>query len=96
MTRWRQRISAERLALLLAETRATARRAYVDRGHDAHQSRVFVSGQRRVVTPTIRCEIRRRAGIEPVIAHMKADGHLGRNVLAGAAGDAINLVLAAR
>jgi hypothetical protein len=26
---------------------------------------------------------------------MKADGHLGRNVLAGAAGDAITLVLAA-
>jgi IS5 family transposase len=26
---------------------------------------------------------------------MKADGHLGRNFLAGAAGDAINLVLAA-
>jgi IS5 family transposase len=26
---------------------------------------------------------------------MKADGHLGRNFLAGAAGDAVNLVLAA-
>jgi IS5 family transposase len=47
------------------------------------------------VAPTIRREIRRRAGIEPVIGHMKADGHLGRNVLAGAAGDAINLILAA-
>jgi IS5 family transposase len=33
--------------------------------------------------------------MEPVIGHMKAEGHLGRNVLAGAAGDAINLVLAA-
>lgn len=30
-------------------------------------------------TPTIRREIRRRAGIEPVIGHMKDDGHLGRN-----------------
>jgi IS5 family transposase len=79
---------------------------YVDRGYrghdagdrrsgEAHQSRVFLSGQRRGVTPTIRREIRRRAGIEPVIGHMKADGHLGRNFLAGAAGDAINLVLAA-
>jgi IS5 family transposase len=45
--------------------------------------------------PSIRREIRRRAGIEPVIGHMKADGHLGRNFLAGAAGEAINLVLAA-
>jgi hypothetical protein len=44
--------------------------------------------------PSIRREIRRRAGIERVIGHMKADGHLGRNVLAGAAGDAIHLVLA--
>jgi IS5 family transposase len=87
-------------------TGVTIERASVDRGdrgHDAegrrsgeaHQSRVFVSGQKRGVTPTIRREIKRRAGIEPVIGHMKADGHLGRNVLAGAAGDAITLVLAA-
>jgi IS5 family transposase len=73
-------------------------RAYVDRGyrgHDADKQRVFVSGQKRGVTPTIRREIRRRAGIEPVIGHLKSDGHLGRNFLAGAAGDAINLILAA-
>jgi IS5 family transposase len=73
-------------------------RAYVDRGyrgHDADKQRVFVSGQKRGVTPTIRREIRRRAGIEPVIGHMKEDGHLGRNFLAGASGDAINVVLAA-
>jgi IS5 family transposase len=73
-------------------------RAYVDRGyrgHDADKARVFVSGQKRGVTPTIRREIRRRAAIEPVIGHMKEDGHLGRNFLAGATGDAINLVLAA-
>jgi IS5 family transposase len=87
-------------------TGVSVERAYVDRGYrghdaedrrsgEAHQSRVFLSGQRRGVTPTIRREIRRRAGIEPVIGHMKADGHLGRNFLAGAAGDAINLILAA-
>jgi IS5 family transposase len=87
-------------------TGVTTERASVDRGdrgHDAedrtpgepHQSRVFLSGQRRGVTPTIRREIRRRAGIEPVIGQRKADGHLGRNVLAGAAGDAITLILAA-
>jgi IS5 family transposase len=87
-------------------TGVTIERAHVDRGdrgHDAqdrrpgeaHQSRVFLSGQRRGVTPTIRREIRRRAGIEPAIGQMKADGRLGHNVLAGAAGDAITLVLAA-
>lgn len=73
-------------------------RAHVDRGyrgHDADTQRVFVSGQKRGVTPTIRREIRRRAGVEPVIGHMKTDGHLGRNFLAGAAGDAINVSLAA-
>jgi len=73
-------------------------RAYVDRGyrgHDADKARVFVSGQKRGVTPTIRREIRRRAGIEPVIGHMKTDGHLGRNFLAGATGDAINVILTA-
>jgi IS5 family transposase len=73
-------------------------RAYVDRGyrgHDADKARVFVSGQKRGVTPTIRRERRRRAAIEPVIGHMKADGHLGRNFLLGTEGDAANLVLAA-
>ncbi len=73
-------------------------RAYVDRGyrgHDADRARVFVSGQTRGVTPTIRRERRRRAAIEPVIGHMKADGHLGRNFLLGTEGDAANLVLAA-
>jgi IS5 family transposase len=90
------------LAAQIAQTEritgVTIERAYVDRGyrgHDADKARVFVSGQRRGVTPTIRREIRRRAGIEPVIGHMKADGHLGRNFLAGTAGDAINVILAA-
>jgi transposase, IS5 family len=73
-------------------------RAYVDRGyrgHDADKARVFLPGQKRGVTPTIRREIRRRSAIEPVIGHMKDDGHRGRNFLAGAVGDAINLTLAA-
>jgi IS5 family transposase len=98
------------LAAQIAQTEritgVTIERAHVDRGdrgHDAedrrsgetHKSRVFLSGQKRGVTPTIRREIRRRAGIEPVIGQMKADGHLGRDVLAGAEGDAITLVLAA-
>jgi transposase, IS5 family len=73
-------------------------RAYVDRGyrgHDADRARVFISGQKRGVTPTIRRERRRRAAIEPVIGHMKSDGHLGRNLLLGTDGDAANVILAA-
>jgi IS5 family transposase len=73
-------------------------RAYVDRGyrgHDADKSREFISGQKRGITPTIRHERRRSSAIEPVIGHLKSDGHLGRNFLLGTEGDAINLVLAA-
>ena len=50
---------------------------------------------KRGVTPTIRRERRRRNAIEPVIGHMKSDGHLGRNFLLGTEGDAANLILAA-
>jgi IS5 family transposase len=73
-------------------------RAYVDRGyrgHDADQARVVLSGQKRGLTPTIRRERRRRNAIEPVIGHMKSDGHLGRNFLLGTEGDAANVILAA-
>jgi transposase, IS5 family len=73
-------------------------RAYVDRGyrgHDADKSRVILSGQKRSITPTIRRERRRRNAIEPVIGHMKSDGHLGRNFLLGTEGDATNVSLAA-
>jgi len=73
-------------------------RAYVDRGyrgHDADKARVFISRQKRGVTPTIRRELRRRNAVEPIIGHMKSDGHLGRNFLLGAEGDAINALLAA-
>jgi IS5 family transposase len=79
-------------------TRTRIERAYVDRGyrgHDADKGRVFVSGQKRGLTPTIKRELRRRSAIEPVIGHAKSDGHLNRNFLLGADGDAINLVLVA-
>ncbi len=39
--------------------------------------------------------MRRRSGIEPVIGHLKEDGHLERNHLAGTEGDAINAILSA-
>jgi IS5 family transposase len=73
-------------------------RAYVDRGyrgHDADRARVILSGQKRRITPTIRRERRRRNAIEPVIGHIKDDGHLGRNFLLGTEGDATNVILAA-
>lgn len=38
---------------------------------------------------------RKRAGIEPTIAHLKSDFRLGRNFYKGVFGDAVNLLLAA-
>jgi len=47
------------------------------------------------MTDTIRREMKRRAAVEPVIGHLKADHRMGRNHLAHAVGDAANAVLAA-
>ena len=74
-------------------------RAYVDkgyRGHDAQNPhRIFISGQKRGVFGAIKRELRRRSAIEPIIGHLKAEGHLGRCYLKGRAGDAANVVLSA-
>ena len=63
-------------------------RAYVDkgyRGHDAQNPRrVFISGQKRGVFGVIKRELRRRSAIEPIIGHLKAEGHLGRCYLKAA------------
>ena len=39
--------------------------------------------------------MRRRAAVEPVIGHIKAEHRMGRNYLTGRDGDRINTVLAA-
>ncbi len=43
----------------------------------------------------IKRELRRRSAIEPVIGHLKAEGHLGRCYLKGRTGDAANAILSA-
>jgi len=74
-------------------------RAYVDkgyRGHDTPKPRsVFISGQKRGVFGAIKRELRRRSAVEPLIGHMKEQGHLGRCYLKGHAGDAANATLTA-
>src|SRR3954470_2441813 len=68
------------------------------RGHNAppdHKFRVFISGQKRGVTPKIKRELRRRAAVEAVIGHLKAEHRMGRNYLWLRQGDAANAVLAA-
>ena len=46
-------------------------------------------------TKPIRREMKRRAAVEPVIGHTKAEHRMGRNYLKGRDGDRINAVLAA-
>ena len=81
-------------------TGRAVKRAYVDRGYRGHRIErdgldIILSHTRGIASPTIRREMRRRNGIEPVIGHLKSDGHLERNRLAGAEGDAINAILTA-
>jgi IS5 family transposase len=68
------------------------------RGHNAppdYKFRVFISGQKRRMTPKIKREMRRRSAIEPVIGHLKSEHRMGRNYLWHRQGDATNAVLAA-
>jgi IS5 family transposase len=56
-------------------------RAYLDKGYPrprAKSRRVFISGGKRGVFGVIKRELRRRSAIEPIIGHLKAEGHLGR------------------
>ncbi|MFL6840649.1 MAG: IS5 family transposase [Bradyrhizobium sp.] len=76
-------------------------RILADKGYRGHNGppdykfRVFISGQKRGVTPKIKRELRRRSAIEPVIGHLKAEHRMGRNYLWFRHGDANNAVLAA-
>ncbi len=79
---------------ILTDTRPA--QVFVDRGYRGHgvtTARVFISGQRRGVTRSLRRLIRRRSAIEPTIGHMKTDGRLRRCPLKGTLGDALFAVL---
>jgi len=80
-------------------TGVEARRIHVDKGYRGrnhpHRFRVWISGQVRRVTASIRREMKRRAAVEPVIGHVKAEHRMDRNYLKGRLGDRINAVLAA-
>jgi len=80
-------------------TGVETRRIHVDKGYRGHNHqekfRVWITGQARRVTAPIRREMKRRAAVEPVIGHVKAEHRMGRNYLKGREGDRINAVLAA-
>ncbi len=87
------------IAELEALTGVETRRIHVDKGYRGHNHphkfRVWISGQVRRVTRPIRREMKRRAAVEPVIGHLKAEHRMDRNYLKGRAGDRANAVLAA-
>jgi len=76
------------------------KRSFVDRGYRGHgiddeDCQVFISGQRRGVTPSIKQQLKRRSAIEPHIGHMKSDGKLRRCFLKGQQGNQLNALLCA-
>jgi len=80
-------------------TGVETRRIHVDKGYRGHNHkekfRVWITGQVRHVTAPIRREMKRRAAVEPVIGHVKAEHRMSRNYLKGRDGDRSNAVLAA-
>jgi transposase, IS5 family len=79
----------------------TIERMLLDKGYRGHNAppdykfRVFISGQKRRLTPQIKQQMRRRSAVEPVIGHLKSEHRMGRNYLWHRQGDAANAVLAA-
>jgi transposase, IS5 family len=75
------------------------KRIHVDKGYRGHNHpnkfRVWISGQVRRTTAAIKREMKRRAAVEPIIGHLKAEHRMDRNYLKGVQGDRINAVLAA-
>jgi IS5 family transposase len=87
-------------ALNLSEriTGVSAKTAFVDKGYKGHKcesTQVFISGQKRGITASIRKKLNRRQAIEPHIGHMKNEGRLGLSRLKGFAGDQANAILVA-
>jgi len=81
-------------AEILSGTRAHT--VFVDKGYRSACPagvRVFMSGQRRGMTRSLKAQLKRRSAIEPTIGHMKTDGRLGRNWLKGTLGDRLHAVL---
>jgi IS5 family transposase len=79
----------------------TLNRVFTDAGYRGHNAppnyrfKIYTDGQKRRMTEQIKRQMRRRSAVEPVIGHLKAEHRMGRNYLAGRAGDAANAVLAA-
>ena len=86
------------LTAAISNTNTIPEHAFVDRGyrgHDEDRLTVYLSGQKRGVTPGIKKWLKRRSAIEPIIGHMKQSHGLGCCRLKGKVGDQINALSAA-
>lgn len=90
---------------LASAERITGRKikeAFLDRGYKGHgvevdpdrnHTQIFISGQKRGITPSLKKQLKRRSAIEPMIGHMKQEGKLGLCRLKGIIGDQFNALL---
>ena len=103
LTHWRQRLGEKHLVALVQESLSVAHKTGALATRDLERVVVDTTVQPKAIAhPTdarlchrIRREMRRRAAVEPVIGHAKAEHRMGRNYLKGRDGDRINAVLAA-
>ncbi len=82
-------VSAETLTAV----RSSAPKTRAMEGHKTENPRrVFISGRERGVFGVIKHELCRRSGIEPVIGHMRTEGHFDRCCFKRRHGDAANIL----
>ena len=89
---------AKTLLRCFETTGVVVKAAFVDRGYRGCRPTDYmtltIAGQRRGMTKALKRKPKRRNTIEPIVGHMKAEGHLDRNYLKGTLGDAINALMA--
>ena len=79
-------------------TNVKTKHAFVDKGYKGHgvtDTEVYISGQKRGMTNSLKAKLKRRSAIEPTIGHMKTEGRLNRCTLKGQLGDAMFALLCA-
>jgi hypothetical protein len=95
-------VKVKDLKKVIVDTTVEIDSAFVDRGYKGrgvqddplrNHTKIFISGQRRGLTKSLKNQLKRRSAIEPMIEHMKQEGRLGLCRLKGIIGDQINALL---
>lgn len=77
-------------------TEQTVENVFVDKGYKGHKitdTKVYIAGQKRGMTASLKKKLKRRSAIEPTIGHMKTEGRLNRCGLKGEQGDSVFALL---